>query len=328
MDSSHSHRSKTLVSNCPLCQVVVTGAQNPEFICELQNVVVTRGPFAQRWPGAVQVTCKRHLRDPGQLKYPHFIHSQAELYALENAIRTTTRAHHMNVVKFGNVAEHLHWHLIPRFEGETHPQKNPWELADLPAEALFHTSPKQPLDLLYAEITDSVKSLLKQAQPPYFATAFFIRPRAKQDQPDFLKKTLVEQHRAICAAPTEFECFLMQRNYLDFAWDTFGGEIDAGETPRVALHRELKEELGWSVDQELEVTRQWVNGMIRGFVYLVEPKDGRLLQDVPDRIPCDEVKQAAWIPLQDLLANTGNTYALPLCGRARALVAGLTDFSL
>jgi diadenosine tetraphosphate (Ap4A) HIT family hydrolase/8-oxo-dGTP pyrophosphatase MutT (NUDIX family) len=328
MDSSHSHRSKTLVTNCPLCQVVTAGAQHHEFICELQNVVVTRGPFAQRWPGAVQVTCKRHLRDPGQLKYPHFIHSQAEIYALENAIRTATRAHHMNVVKFGNVVEHLHWHLIPRFEGETHPQKNPWELADLPAEALFHTSSKQPLDLLYAEITDSMKSLLKQAQPPYFATAFFVRPRAKAEQASFLRKSLEEQRQAIGAAPAEFECFLMQRNYLDFAWDTFGGEIDAGETPQMALHRELQEELGWGVVRELEVTRQWGNGMVRGFVYLVEPKGGVLLQDLPTRTPCDEVKEAAWIPLQDLLANTNEQYAHPLCGRARALVAGLRDFSL
>jgi diadenosine tetraphosphate (Ap4A) HIT family hydrolase/8-oxo-dGTP pyrophosphatase MutT (NUDIX family) len=308
--------------------VVSTGAGHPEFICELQNVVVTRGPFAQRWPGAVQVTCKRHLRDPGQLKYPHFIHSQAELYAIENAIRKTTHAHHMNVVKFGNVVEHLHWHLIPRFSTETHPQKNPWELADLPVEALFHASPKQPLDHLYAEITDTLKVLLGEAQPPYFATAFFIRPREKALRAAFLQKSLPEQHQAIRATPAEFECYLMQRNYLDFAWDTFGGEIDPGETPRAALHRELQEELGWSVERELEVTRQWGNGMIRGFVYLVEPRGGLLLEDTPRRTQCDEVKQAAWIPLQDLLTLEGQSYARPLCGRARALVAGQSDFSL
>jgi 8-oxo-dGTP pyrophosphatase MutT (NUDIX family) len=96
----------------------------------------------------------------------------------------------------------------------------------------------------------------------------------------------------------------------------------------MALHRELQEELGWGVVRELEVTRQWGNGMVRGFVYLVEPKGGVLLQDLPTRTPCDEVKEAAWIPLQDLLANTNEQYAHPLCGRARALVAGLRDFSL
>ena len=328
MDSSHSQHTQSLGASCALCQLVALKANHPDFICELPHVVITRGPFSKRWPGALQVTSKRHLRDPGQLKYPHFIHTQSELYAIENAIRRSTRAHHMNVVKFGNVVEHLHWHLIPRFSNETHPQKTPWELADVPPEALFHTSSTQPLDLLYAEIASELKAQLLAAQPPYFSTAFFARPLDQAQQSIFLQLPLKEQHAAIRAQPDAFECFLMQRNYLDFAWDTFGGEIDPGENPVDALKRELNEELGWAIERQLEVTRQWSNGMIRGFVYLTLPEGGSLLQNTPARTPCDEVKQAAWIPLKTLLDNPGNVYSRPLCGRALALVAGQTDFSL
>ncbi|NBO39058.1 NUDIX domain-containing protein [bacterium] len=328
MDSAHSHTTNQVTAHCPLCQSLAEGANHPEFICELSHVVVSRGPFSGRWPGALQVTSKRHLRDPSQLKYPHFIHSQNELYAIETAIRKVTRAHHMNVVKFGNVVEHLHWHLIPRFSNETHPQKTPWELSDLPAQALVHTSSTTSSDHLYAEIVSEISLALRERQPPYFATALFIRPLDRNQQAGFLQLPLSQQHSAVRASPEAFECFLMQRNYLDFAWDSFGGEADAGETPAQTLQREIREELGWELESWLEVTRQWAGGMLRGFVYLAQPSQGLLLQAAPKRAACDEVKQALWHPLQDLLTNPMSVYSAPVVGRARALVAGEPDFSL
>lgn len=328
MDSAHSHQTPHVNSSCPLCQLVQKGPSHPDFLLEMSHVVVSRGPFSERWPGALQVTSKRHLRDPSQLKYPHFIHTQAELFSLESAIRAAVRPHHMNVVKFGNVVEHLHWHLIPRFSTETHPQKTPWELSDVPSAGLFHTSFSQPRDEIFADIVAALPELLKNRQPPCFATAFFMRPRAQAARTAFFEMPLSAQHNAICASPSDFECFLMQRNYLDFAWDTFGGELDASETPAQALVREIREELGWDVLNKLEVTRQWNNGMLRGFVYLTIPTGNLLLQEIPQRAFCDEVKQAAWHPLDALLNNSKNEYSRPLAGRARALVASHPDFSL
>lgn len=331
MDSSHSQTTgKNIIPNfkadCQLCQLAAAPHAQADFVCELKNVVVTRGPFAQRWQGALQVTAKRHVKDPSQLKYPHFIHTQAELYLLEGAIRRATQAKHMNVVKFGNVVDHLHWHLIPRFAHEIHAQKTPWELSGFTHEELFHTLYTGSRDELYASILEEYATLQRERSPAFFATAFFIRPRDPASRINFLQNSLVAQHKLIQASPNEFECFLMQRNYLDFAWDSFGGEADPEETPRQTLLRELHEELGWTVSDALEVTRQWDRGVLRGFCYLVTPAQGQLLQVQPDRTPCFEVKQAAWIPLSDLLANQSKTYSEPLCGRARAIVLGMTDF--
>lgn len=334
MDSSHRHAtpSKNLIlnfkSDCPLCRMAADPQAQADFVCELKNTVVTRGPFAKRWPGAIQITAKRHVKDPSQLKYPHFIHSQSELYQLETAVRRAARAKHLNVVKFGNVVEHLHWHIIPRFENEIYPQKTPWELSGIEDNALFHTPYTGSRDDLYADIVSNLSSFQKDLQPAFFSTAFFIRPKNAGAQPEFMKHLLSVQHQLIRSNPEEFECFLMQRNYLDYAWDSFGGEADAGETPREALLRELKEELGWTVDEAVEVTRQWVNGLLRGFCYLVRPSKGQLLQAHPQRIDCNEVKQAAWIPLSDLLHNHDGLYAAPLVGRIRAIVAGEPDFYL
>ncbi|MEN9825882.1 MAG: hypothetical protein RI953_1627 [Pseudomonadota bacterium] len=333
MDSSDRHTTEPSVipnfrSDCPLCRLAAEGRGQGDFLCELNNVVVTRGPFAGRWPGAVQVTAKRHLKDPSQLKYPHFIHTQAELYLLETAVRKATRARHMNVVKFGNVVEHLHWHIIPRYMNEIHLQKSPWELISIPDEQLFHSKFDRPQDELYADILSELKAAREALQPPFFSTAFFVRPKETAARQAFLQNPLAVQHQMLRNRAGDFECFLMQRNYLDFAWDTFGGEADPGETPREALVRELWEELGWTPLELFEVTRQWVNGMLRGFCYLVTPSQGQLLQNEPKRNPCDEVKQAAWIPLDELATNPGGRYPAPLHGRARALVAGEPDFSL
>ncbi|MFZ9521580.1 MAG: NUDIX domain-containing protein [Silvanigrellaceae bacterium] len=331
MDSSDRNTAEQSVipnfkSDCPLCRLAAHGPGQADFLCELRNVVVTRGPFAHRWPGAIQVTAKRHLRDPSQLKYPHFIHTQAELYLLEKAVREATRARHMNVVKFGNVVEHLHWHVIPRYANEIHLQKSPWELFSVPDEQLFHRKFDRPQDELYSDILSGLDAARKSLQPPFFSTSFFVRPKETAARQAFLEKPLAVQHQLIRGRAEDFECFLMQRNYLDFAWDTFGGEADPGETPREALIRELREELGWTPSELFEVTRQWSNGMLRGFCYLVTPSQGQLLQEQPERIPCDEVKQAGWVPLNDLATNPNSPYPLPLCGRARALVAGEPDF--
>ncbi|NBX17794.1 MAG: NUDIX domain-containing protein [Proteobacteria bacterium] len=334
MDSSHRHTtgSKNLILNfkpdCPLCRLADEPRMQADYVCELKNSVVTRGPFAKRWAGAIQVTSKRHVKDPSQLKYPHFIHSQSELYQLETAVRRATRAKLMNVVKFGNVVDHLHWHIIPRFEHEIHPQKNPWELASTPDSELFHTPYTGSRDELYSDIVAALNAVNKELQPAFFSTAFFIRPKNAAAQADFLKHPLPVQHQLIRSNPAQFECFLMQRNYLDYAWDTFGGEADPHETPKEALLRELCEELGWTADEVYEVTRQWNNGLLRGFCYLVRPSQGQLLQNQPERIACDEVKDAKWIALVDLIENKGDTYAAPLCGRVRAVVAGEPDFYL
>lgn len=326
MDFAHGDKTRKLAATCPICRLMIEGSLNQDFLCELPHTMIHRGPFASRWPGAVQVSSRRHLNDPSQLKYPHFIHSQSELYAIESAVTKVTAAHHMNVVKFGNVVGHLHWHIIPRFSNETFPQKTPWELEGLAPAALFHTPPKAPADLLYEDIMEAVRANLKSAQPPYFATAFFIRPTDVSARAAFFSDDLAAQWQQIRACPDGFECFLMQRNYLDFAWDTFGGEIDAGETPQQALTREIREELGWSLDRCLEVTRQWNHGMVRGFVYLCTPDAQQLLLDTPPRTACDEVKTARWIPLQTLVRNASGEYSHRLAGRAQALVQGLPDF--
>jgi diadenosine tetraphosphate (Ap4A) HIT family hydrolase len=42
-----------------------------------------------------------------------------DIYTAERAIESVTKPDHVNVVSLGNVVPHLHWHIIPRYEGDS-----------------------------------------------------------------------------------------------------------------------------------------------------------------------------------------------------------------
>jgi diadenosine tetraphosphate (Ap4A) HIT family hydrolase len=39
---------------------------------------------------------------------------------VEKTLRTLLNPIKVNIASFGNVVPHLHWHIIPRFEGDPH----------------------------------------------------------------------------------------------------------------------------------------------------------------------------------------------------------------
>ena len=41
-----------------------------------------------------------------------------DLFDAQAAIMRTVRADHINIESLGNVVPHLHWHIVPRYEGD------------------------------------------------------------------------------------------------------------------------------------------------------------------------------------------------------------------
>jgi diadenosine tetraphosphate (Ap4A) HIT family hydrolase len=42
------------------------------------------------------------------------------VFAVEDALRALISPHKINLASLGNVVPHLHWHVIPRFESDSH----------------------------------------------------------------------------------------------------------------------------------------------------------------------------------------------------------------
>lgn len=61
----------------------------------------------------------RHAARPDQLTPAEWAAFCADLYVAQNAIVAVTTPDHVNIESLGNVVPHLHWHIIPRYVGDS-----------------------------------------------------------------------------------------------------------------------------------------------------------------------------------------------------------------
>lgn len=322
---------------CSLCEALRGRASDPDFILDAPNLSLFKGPFQDRWPGAVMAVHRAtdderqarlrqngiaHARELTELYGQTQSAVAHELIGIEKAVRVATRCARMNVVKFGNVCDHLHWHFIPRSADETARQKNPWELQGVPVTQLYASG--APSTVSFEPLARELHARTHHPAPPFFATALILRPASHARPADFAQWPLDRIIPAARAHPDAWECYLMKRNYLDRSWDTFGGGADPREFPLDTLKREVSEELGWTVTEAREVLRQWTFGQLRGFVFVVRPEEPSWFEDVPHRRATDEVESARYFPLTQLASDP--LFSNSVQGRIRAFALGLTDF--
>ena len=60
----------------------------------------------------------RHAARPDQLSREEWARFCTDLFDAQAAIMRTVRADHINIESLGNVVPHLHWHIVPRYEGD------------------------------------------------------------------------------------------------------------------------------------------------------------------------------------------------------------------
>ena len=242
---------------------------------------------------------------------------QFDLLDLERSIRKETGCDRMNVVKFGNVAKHLHWHLIPRYREECFPKLNPWEiLADnsLDKSNLYLQTADSHLmseglraapESLVHRVISSFQEHQSARAPGFFGASMILRSADPSQRSHWATQDLSQIAEAARTHPEAWETLLMLQNYGLREWDHFGGNGDPGEFPSETAVRELFEESGWDVSESTEVCRQWSQGIIKGFVYLTRPQTSSACAspwwtDNPDRNNCREVDRIGYFNLQKL----------------------------
>ena len=154
----------------------------------------------------------------------------------------------------------------------------------------------------------------------------FLRPSNIEDRPSILNLDIQKIASMARENPQNWECLLMKRNYRDFAWDHIGGHNELGEFPDQTMRREVQEEVGWNIERQLEICRQWKDGFLKGFLYLSIPSEKTYLEDNPNRTPCHEVQTIAYFNLLHLL-NSGD-FKSNVKGRIKAFIEGKSDFNL
>ncbi|WP_161597727.1 NUDIX domain-containing protein [Fluviispira multicolorata] len=317
-----------LRDDCVLCRKLSNAKNESEFIFNGgHNFLVYKSPFAQKWPGALMAVYKRHIYEHSQIRGSDLLDTLQSLVCLEKAIMKVTKCKRINFVKFANVANHLHWHIIPRYYQEIHLDKCSWELNHLSIEDLYKNSDLdffQKTSSLYSNIKKEYTFEIHHRESSYFGCALFLRTRDSKKRHLIWKYTLEEIINNARENPKEWECLLMKRNYFDFAWDFIGGNSDINEFPEFTMLREVKEEVGWNIKSYKEVCRQWKQGTIKGFVYLAIPDESQYMEDEPPRIQCDEVQTVKYFNLHEILIS--EQFSDSVKGRVKAFIDKRADF--
>jgi len=69
-------------------------------------------------PGFCRVIWNRHVSEMTNLSHGEREHLMSLVFAVEEAIRHVMHPDKMNIAALGNMAPHLHWHVIPRYKDD------------------------------------------------------------------------------------------------------------------------------------------------------------------------------------------------------------------
>jgi len=86
------------------------------------RVVLADEPFT----GFCRVIWNAHVREMTDLAVPDRDHLMGVVWAVEGALRARLSPDKMNLASLGNAVPHMHWHVIPRFAGDSHFPQPVW----------------------------------------------------------------------------------------------------------------------------------------------------------------------------------------------------------
>ena len=69
----------------------------------------------QHYPGYSILINKQHVREWHEVPEKIALDLHHNLRFISNKIQTALQPHKINLASFGNLVEHLHWHIVPRY---------------------------------------------------------------------------------------------------------------------------------------------------------------------------------------------------------------------
>lgn len=72
------------------------------------------------YPGFCRVILERHVKEMTDLPADERMRIMDAVFATETTLRDLLRPDKINLASLGNVAPHLHWHVIPRYRDDRH----------------------------------------------------------------------------------------------------------------------------------------------------------------------------------------------------------------
>jgi diadenosine tetraphosphate (Ap4A) HIT family hydrolase len=115
------------MKDCELCQRVerIADKNYPFTLFEFKNSYLCFGEH-QYYSGYCVLVTKKHYKEMSDIPSPEREEIFQELMFSSKAIQNILNPKKMNLSSLGNVVEHLHWHLFPRYENDPYLKNPPW----------------------------------------------------------------------------------------------------------------------------------------------------------------------------------------------------------
>lgn len=112
------------MQTCPLCQT-----HNEIILYQNRLIRVIQAHDESDYPALCRIILNQHLAEMTDLPIKEREEVMLWVYQTETAIRQLLQPTKINLACLGNMVPHLHWHIIPRFEDDSHFPASIWAVA-------------------------------------------------------------------------------------------------------------------------------------------------------------------------------------------------------
>lgn len=116
------------VEGCGHCERLAKAASGElgTLLLDRPNSIAVIGDH-QFYPGYAMVLSKHHIREMHDLPANISAELFQDVLDLGKAIHAAFQPWKINYASLGNVDEHLHWHVIPRYADDPDKKEHPWK---------------------------------------------------------------------------------------------------------------------------------------------------------------------------------------------------------
>jgi diadenosine tetraphosphate (Ap4A) HIT family hydrolase len=140
-------------SLCPLCDAV-----GGVLVFQAEKFRVIRAQEVG-FPAFYRVIWAAHVAEFSDLQAPDRSLCMAAVHAVEVALREQLQPTKINLAALGNMVPHLHWHVIARFDWDSHFPVPVWCSAQRPVDALAVAAIEERLGEVDAAIQSQLTAM-------------------------------------------------------------------------------------------------------------------------------------------------------------------------
>ena len=145
------------VAGCELC--AAGGSSAWVEVASDDRLRIVRVLDAPEFPAFYRVVWRDHVAELSDLAEGDRAHCLAAVVAVETVLRAELAPTKINLASLGNMVPHLHWHVIARFDWDSHFPQPIWGARQRDVQPPAAARLRQPLSKLDESVRRSVSTL-------------------------------------------------------------------------------------------------------------------------------------------------------------------------